>query len=397
MNLARDEEGNYDQQRETETRQDQIDSARFPDYGDDYDDYAQKRGRKLLSFVTKETNSTETKSTTDIKPGLQMGKARDDIHQLESQKPVEPLGSVTSHVSKHHLQQNRAKLTSEERVHKINIKVTPSKRPSLKSAEKTVRPGQMNPTVPEDKEHLQNVFLSKQLSPKQGQIMRSPKKKKSLIQKRKGSKLEPLEKNVTVPKKTTGGKKETVQFRNKHLTTPRRGRSSAKLSEREADVRNHLRDKEIEMNMPLQQDSETSRLRIKTTGGRTEKKRSGLKREEFQAGQEEINPEEQKNKRVHLEGGRDSLEDFEDAEGEDLTPAPVFDTQVNWSQTFKVNHLDLQEHRSDWIDLRCNVSGNLLLSSRETVPLVQAFMEQLNKKHPGYRLFCFLNLQHPSH
>lgn len=250
----------------------------------------------------------------------------------------------------------------------------------------------MNQTLPEDKEHLQNV-LPKQLSPKQGQIKTSSKKKRSPIQKPKGSKLGPLEKNTTVPKKTTGGKKETVQFRNKHLTTPRRGRSSAKLSEREAGVRNHLRDKEIEMNMPLQQDSETSRLRVKTTGGRTEKK----KRQEFQAGQEENNPEEQKDKRVRLEDGIDSLEDFEDAEGEDLTPALVFDTQVNWSQTFKVNHLDLQEHRSDWIDLRCNVSGNLLLSSRETLPLVQAFMEQLDKKHPGYGLFCFPNLQHLSH
>lgn len=392
----RDEEDNYDQQRETGTRQDQIDSARFPDYGDDYDDYAQKRRRKLFSFVTKETNSTETKSTTDIKPELQMGKARDDVHQLESQKPVELLRSLTSHVSKHHLQQNHAKLISEQRVHKKDIKVTPSKRPSLKSAEKTVRSGQMNPTVPEDKERLQNV-LSKQLSPKQGQIMRSPKEKKSLIQKPKGSKLEPLEKNVTVPKKNTGGKKETVQFRNMHLTTTRRGHSSVKLSEREADVRNHLRDKEIEMNTPLQQDSETSRLRVKTTRGRTEKKRSGLKRQELQAGQEENNPEEQKNKTVHLEDGRDSLEDFEEAQGEDLTSVPVFDTQVNWKQTFKVNHLDLQEHRSDWIDLRCNISGNLLLSSRETQPLVQAFMEQLNKKHPGYGLFCFLYLQHLSH
>lgn len=391
----REEEGNYNQQRETETRQDQIDSARFPDYGDDYDDYAQKRRRKLFSFVTKETNSTEAKSTADIKPELLKGKARDGVHQLESQKPVEPLRSVTSHVSKHHLQQIRAKLTSEERVHKMDIKVTSSKRPSLKSGEKTVRPGQMNPTVAEDKGHLQNV-LSKQLSPKQGQIMRSSKKKKTLIQKPKVSKLESLEKNVTVPKKTTGGKKETVQFRDKHLTTPRRGRSSTKLGEREGDVRNHLRDKEIEMNMPLQQDSETSRLRVKTTGGRTEKKISGLKRQEFQAWQEESNPQEQKYKRVHVEGGRDSLEDVEDAEGKDLSPVPVFDTQVNWRQTFKVKHLDLQERRSDWIDLRCNVSGNVLLSSRETLPLVQAFMEQLNKKHPGYGLFCFLNLQHLS-
>uniref|UniRef100_A0A3Q3S265 Beta-1,4-N-acetylgalactosaminyltransferase n=1 Tax=Mastacembelus armatus TaxID=205130 RepID=A0A3Q3S265_9TELE len=86
-------------------------------------------------------------------------------------------------------------------------------------------------------------------------------------------------------------------------------------------------------------------------------------------------------------GGRDSIWghglNFEGADDEELTPPPVFDTEVNWSQTFQFNHLDLQTQRSDWIDLHCNVSGNVLLHSSDALPIVKAFMEQLNEKHHG--------------
>uniref|UniRef100_A0A8C6MLJ6 Beta-1,4-N-acetylgalactosaminyltransferase n=1 Tax=Nothobranchius furzeri TaxID=105023 RepID=A0A8C6MLJ6_NOTFU len=73
----------------------------------------------------------------------------------------------------------------------------------------------------------------------------------------------------------------------------------------------------------------------------------------------------------------------EGVEDEDLTPAPVFDTQVNWNQTFQVNQLDLHAKRSDWIDLNCNISGNLLLHPTDALPIVKAFMDQLNEKHKG--------------
>ncbi|XP_014900253.1 beta-1,4-N-acetylgalactosaminyltransferase 3 isoform X2 [Poecilia latipinna] len=82
-----------------------------------------------------------------------------------------------------------------------------------------------------------------------------------------------------------------------------------------------------------------------------------------------------------------------DPDEEDLTPAPVFDTRVNWNQTFQVNHLDLQSRRSDWIDLSCNVSGNLLLNPSDALTVVYAFMDRLNEKHKGrFTLVRVLNV-----
>uniref|UniRef100_A0A665VIT8 Beta-1,4-N-acetylgalactosaminyltransferase n=1 Tax=Echeneis naucrates TaxID=173247 RepID=A0A665VIT8_ECHNA len=75
--------------------------------------------------------------------------------------------------------------------------------------------------------------------------------------------------------------------------------------------------------------------------------------------------------------------DFDVAGEEPPTPAPVFDPEVVWSQTFQVDNLNLQSRRSDLIDLSCNVSGNLLLHSSDALSIVKAFMEQLNKKHQG--------------
>ncbi|XP_054476345.1 beta-1,4-N-acetylgalactosaminyltransferase 3 [Anoplopoma fimbria] len=58
-------------------------------------------------------------------------------------------------------------------------------------------------------------------------------------------------------------------------------------------------------------------------------------------------------------------------------------SDINWSQTFQISHLNLQAHRSDRIDLGCNISGNLPLHSSGALPIVKAFMDQLNKKHHG--------------
>ncbi|XP_051580880.1 beta-1,4-N-acetylgalactosaminyltransferase 3-like [Myxocyprinus asiaticus] len=66
----------------------------------------------------------------------------------------------------------------------------------------------------------------------------------------------------------------------------------------------------------------------------------------------------------------------------ELVNKAVFDVEVNWAQTFQVSPLDLHSTRSDWIDLKCNVSGNLLLSELDALSVVDAFMKKLNKKYP---------------
>ncbi|XP_073709892.1 beta-1,4-N-acetylgalactosaminyltransferase 3 [Misgurnus anguillicaudatus] len=75
-------------------------------------------------------------------------------------------------------------------------------------------------------------------------------------------------------------------------------------------------------------------------------------------------------------------EGFSEEEDNDFIKKDAFDVEVNWAQTFQVKPLDLHTMRSDWIELNCNVSGNLLLSKSEALTVVEAFMKKLNRKYP---------------
>ncbi|NP_001090669.1 N-acetyl-beta-glucosaminyl-glycoprotein 4-beta-N-acetylgalactosaminyltransferase 1 [Xenopus tropicalis] len=67
---------------------------------------------------------------------------------------------------------------------------------------------------------------------------------------------------------------------------------------------------------------------------------------------------------------------------------------INWQRTFSVGTVDFEMLRSDWNDLRCNVSGNLQLSEAETVDLVAQYMEKLNEKNGGiYTLLHIINVE----
>ncbi|KAI3371367.1 hypothetical protein L3Q82_023969 [Scortum barcoo] len=369
-----EEEDDFDNeayQREKEARPDQIDNALFPDYGDDYDDYAQRRRRKLFSFDTQEPNNT-LKNNTDTGPlrgRLQKRQGKVGEPHPEPQKPAEHLQPVKQ-AAKHssHLQQNQTRLKLEGGVKKVEQikpkgKLRPEKRQKLKSVNTAVRPGRTNAPIPEDRKKEQPQVLSEQ-----HHIQSSRKTNNTQIQRLRDSKLRHVERDAPLPEKPTVAKRRRTAT-TKRFTTAKRdvNRPLVRLNRRETDTRKHLRNKEIELNMPLQQDL--------GNGIHGAKVISIDKMDKKQAGEDT------------REGEQDSLwgpeGDFGVGDDEDLTPPPVFDTEVNWSQTFHVSHLDLQAQRSDWIDLNCNVSGNLLLQSTDALPVVKAFMEQLNQKHHG--------------
>lgn len=69
---------------------------------------------------------------------------------------------------------------------------------------------------------------------------------------------------------------------------------------------------------------------------------------------------------------------------EDIEPRPGWaEEAINWQRTFSVNSMDFEMLRSDWNDLRCNVSGNLQLAESEVVDVLAQYMEKLNERNGG--------------
>ncbi|CAM9468998.1 unnamed protein product [Lampetra fluviatilis] len=68
--------------------------------------------------------------------------------------------------------------------------------------------------------------------------------------------------------------------------------------------------------------------------------------------------------------------------------------EADWKRTFSIGETDFQFLRSDWIDLRCNVSGNLRLREEEAQAVANVMMENLGRVHPDlYELRRVVNAE----
>ncbi|XP_053780555.1 N-acetyl-beta-glucosaminyl-glycoprotein 4-beta-N-acetylgalactosaminyltransferase 1 isoform X1 [Desmodus rotundus] len=91
-------------------------------------------------------------------------------------------------------------------------------------------------------------------------------------------------------------------------------------------------------------------------------------------------------------GDEAASEDSEEAAGPAL--GRWREEAIDWQRTFSVGALDFELLRSDWNDLRCNVSGNLQLPEAEAVDVVAQYMERLNARLGGrYTLLRIVNVE----
>uniref|UniRef100_G3QMJ2 Beta-1,4-N-acetylgalactosaminyltransferase n=1 Tax=Gorilla gorilla gorilla TaxID=9595 RepID=G3QMJ2_GORGO len=91
-------------------------------------------------------------------------------------------------------------------------------------------------------------------------------------------------------------------------------------------------------------------------------------------------------------GDEAASEDSEEAAGPAL--GRWREDAIDWQRTFSVGAVDFELLRSDWNDLRCNVSGNLQLPEAEAVDVTAQYMERLNARHGGrFALLRIVNVE----
>ncbi|XP_015239492.1 PREDICTED: beta-1,4-N-acetylgalactosaminyltransferase 3-like [Cyprinodon variegatus] len=393
-NSVQEEEDDNDANEERkETRIDQMNNNVDPDYGDDYDDYVQNRRRKLFSFVAQDANETLEKSPDERGhiEDFEKRKEKSGISKLKKD-----LGKAPKEVLKQSMHQNR----TEEKQEVLIEKREPVKRKVRPVKKRKVKPEQTNPPLPVGKEikaKQQPAVLPQKHTPRQRPLRRAQKTNHTQIRTFKDPQVEIRDRHAAVPQKTNVTNKQNLPDRkafhpaiNSHFTTPSRTGKEfiVKSNEVETDPRKGLREKEIELNKPLRQDLDNQINANNMNDRRKNDKKSYLREDGGPTDEGDTDHVRAESRKNTTQGDGDSMWEQQgdlpiDPDEEDQTPAPVFDAKVNWNQTFQVDQLDLQSQRSDWIDLNCNISGNMLLNPSDALTVVYAFMDHLNAKHNG--------------
>ncbi|KAJ8411226.1 hypothetical protein AAFF_G00172320 [Aldrovandia affinis] len=309
-------------------------SNKLPDYGDDYDDYTFKRRRKLFSMPLATRPVPLRKRKRRAKARAQGARAGPTQASDAGQK-AEPLNGAG----------NREKPDGEGRSH-------PSEELKLSRADP-----------------LQGKNASGTADGREGE---APGTQEAEAEQPNGVKTQSFRPVLaqtappTIQEDKTTARASLVLEEDRLKSSLRRGEAtdpqSASTQRRRAARRKSWRESEA--------DPPTATRSAQ--GGEEEAALEPLGAAESEAGSDRL---------WALEG--DSEVD-RDSEGTfELTKPPVFDQAVNWEQTFDVEPLDFHTLRSDWIDLTCNVSGNLLLGPRDAQAVVESFMKKLNLKNQG--------------
>ncbi|XP_028306540.1 beta-1,4-N-acetylgalactosaminyltransferase 3 isoform X2 [Gouania willdenowi] len=342
--LPDDDDFNDSYKNKKEEQGNVMKNAAHRNYGDDFDDYALQRRRRIFSLVVRDDEQKKSNFSSERKVRVAKSRRKKKSHHV-----LEPGKNLSREAVKPEVPEK-----GSEQINTPGKLSKSSKRLRLKSAE---RKRQIAPTqVARKEQHKVKGGNSHNLN---------------------HTHILHYQTHAVVP--TPG--KSTVSNLRRFINREKELRyftTQQERIQRDTNARKDLLNKEAELNKPLQQHHENAIHKANVVDEKMIGRGwSDREREENQIGEE------------YEEGRRDvKVEDdspwllFNGVDDDDeLTPTPAFDAPVNWNQTFVISTTDLQATRSDWIDLKCNVSGNLLLHSSDALSVVKSFMQQLNRKH----------------